>query len=59
MTPPSGTTGTCASQSTFSSQMSEMQAESEQESEIEMKTNLIINRSNALAQTAQSVGRGS
>jgi hypothetical protein len=37
--------------------MSAMQAESEKESEIEMQTNLIINRSNALAQTASSVGR--
>ena len=59
MTPPTSTTGTGASQGTFSGEMAQMQAESEQESEIEMKTNLIINRSNALAQTAQSVGRGS
>lgn len=50
-------TGTSNSQGAWSAQMKEMQEESRQESLVEMQTNEIINRNNAAAQAAGSVGR--
>jgi len=52
-TPASGAT----SQTDFSAQMQAMQNESRQESLVEMQTNEVINRNNAAAQAAGSVGR--
>ena len=51
--PPTAT----GSQGAWSAQMKEMQQESQQESLVEMQTNEIINRNNAAAQAAGSVGR--
>lgn len=52
-----GTSGGTTAQSSFSTNMQAMQQESENESMIEMQTNLVMNRNNAMAQTAANVGR--
>ena len=52
-TPVSGTN----TQSNWSAQMQALQEQSKQESLVEMQTNMAINRNNAAAQAASSVGR--